>query len=463
MDSKLKKKCQQNISPQFIEIMRDVGNSAEKVGEQCKIVGGVVRDCLIGSQNDDLDFVCSDVDKVSSDLISQNKAKDVGTVSTERYKTKILIINHQKIDLVEPRKETYTKDSIKPIVEKGDFQTDALRRDFTINTLRIDVNPSKWFEIDDPTGKGLSDLKSKILRTPLLPDQTFTDDPTRMLRAVRFSACKNMTINDDVVQSIRKNKHQIQRIPSELIHKELMKGMVCPSYFDVMEQVDLISELFPEVDSLKKISQLKENHTDNAFIHSLKYTKYLPKDPIFQLVGLLHDVGKLETTDKEGHAYKHEQLSEKKTDEIMQRLKFSVNDIKRAKKLVGSHMVLHQLELNTISEKGLRRFIQKYDDILPELEIMSKADILSDHPHKKQALVELHQKIEMINHVKSKMNNVIGSEFKLAIDGNDIKQLGLQGKEIGIIKKALEQQVIDGELLNDRMVLLQEMKKMSNK
>ena len=126
-------------------------------------------------------------------------------------------------------------------------------------------------------------------------------------------------------------------------------------------------------------------------------------------------------------------------------------------------MVLHQLELNTISEKGLRRFIQKYDDILPELEIMSKADILSDHPHKKQALVELHQKIEMINHVKSKMNNVIGSEFKLAIDGNDIKQLGLQGKEIGIIKKALEQQVIDGELLNDRMVLLQEMKKMSNK
>jgi tRNA nucleotidyltransferase/poly(A) polymerase len=454
MDSKT---CKKNIRESHLQIMKEVGQAADKSGETCLVVGGFVRDCLTNKRSDDLDFVCTDIDKIAHELEKKGVAKNITSergITGENYRTNIVIFGKEKVDLVEPRKEIYTKDSIKPIVEKGDFEDDAIRRDFTINTLQLGVSKNDWMQIYDPTGKGMQDLDEKILRTPRKPELTFDEDPTRMLRAVRFSVCHNLSLLPNVTKAIQNMSSEMKRVTPELIHKELMKGAKCNNYYRVMENVGLMKEIFPEVSQLKGIKQSPRHHTEDALEHTLRTVEYIPSDPIFRTAALLHDIGKYETTDAEGHAYEHEKISVKKVSEIGKRLKFSHEDIKRMEDLVGNHMRLHNFDLEKITEKGVRRFIRDYDHIYPELQVMTRADIKSDSKHPLESLQELDTKIVFIDSHREKMRELLDNQFKIEINGNDIKKLGWEGKEIGAIKSKVENAVIEGTLPNERNVLL---------
>lgn len=448
--------CKKNIRESHLKIMNEVGKSADLVGEKCLVVGGFVRDCLTNKRSDDLDFVCTDIDKVSSNLTKRKRAKNITSkrgISGINYRTNILMFGKEKVDLVEPRKEKYSNDSIKPVVSKGNFQDDAIRRDFTVNTLQIGVSNTDWMKIYDPTKKGLADLEKGILRTPRTPKITFKEDPTRMLRAIRFSSCHDLDILPNVSRSIKKMSGDIGRVTPELIHKELMKGSKCDGYFRTMYKVGIMKEIFPEVVELEGLEQKKKYHTEDALEHSLRYVEYLPDDPIFKIAGLLHDIGKYDTDDGKGSAHDHEKISAKKAEKIAERLKFSRKDSERLVSLVKNHMRLHDFPLDP-SKKATRRFIRKYESILPELEIMSRADVKSDSPTPKKYLGEIDTKITIVNEERKVMRDLIENKFKLAVNGYDIMNVGYKGKDIGIVKNDVEKKVIDGELPNNRRALL---------
>lgn len=454
MDSKT---CKQNLRSSHIKIMKEIGNVADQLGEQCFAVGGLVRDCLTNRTSDDLDIVCTDIDELTNVLAKREHIKkitDQHGITKETFRTNILMFENEKIDLVEPRKEIYSQDSIKPLVQKGTLEEDALRRDFTINTLRLGMGKNDFLKIYDPTGKGFADLRDKRLRTPRDPKKTFEEDSSRMIRAIRFSSCHNLSIDPEVMDTIQEMASEIHRVPPELLHKEIKKGAKCKNYYRTMYRSKLLHELFPEVTDLEGIPQRKTYHTEDALEHTLRFIEFIPRDSIFKTAGLLHDIGKSSVTDKEGHAYGHEKISAKMVKPIGKRLRFSGAEIDRMEELVKNHMRLHQVN-DKFSEKGLRKFVKDYHHILPELKIMARADILSDHPQPTKALQELDAQYIRILETQEKMRELIENEFKLEIDGHDIKKRGWVGREIGEIKEHITDQVVKNELPNKRDVLLQ--------
>ena len=447
--------CKQNLRETHLQIMRAIGNAAKNTNVQCYAVGGLVRDCLTNRISDDLDVICTDITPVITELTTQGIGKNITSqkgITKKHFRSNILLFpqfNNEKVDFIEPRKEIYQPDSIKPIVEKGTLEDDVYRRDFTVNTLRLGLTKDDWLQVYDPTGIGLNDLEQQILRTPRDPEITFQEDSSRMLRAVRFARCHQLEMVPELQSAIQTLASDINRVPSELIHKELMKGAKCPKYYRTMHHVNLLDELFPEVTALQDIMQHKDYHTTDALEHTLRYVEYLPHDAVFRTAGLLHDIGKATTTDKDGHAYKHAKVGAEQIVNIGKRLRFAGDEIARIKKLVKNHMLLHQMDINQISEKGIRRFIQKHHDIYPELQIMSRADIRADSPTPEKYLRELDQKIVRIDQTYEKMRKLLQQQFKLAIDGHVIMEYGWKGPKIGEIKRDLKAQVIDGNLEND--------------
>lgn len=459
------KKCKDNLRQDQINIIQKIGTSADKAQEKCYLVGGLVRDCLLGTPSDDLDFVCSNPNKIVTQLIQDNpnNVKEIEKNENTRFKSKIILINGEKVDIVEPRKESYTKSSIKPQVESGSFIDDVNRRDFTINTLYLDTSPQSFLNIVDLTQKGLLDLQNKVLDTPTNPEITFTDDPTRMLRGIRFSACKKMHLHDRLKTTIKQGmKKEIHRVPTDLIVKEFKKGASCPAYFNIMQDVELLEELIPEITQLKNVPQLPTHHKLDVFGHTMESLKHLDTtDYRINIAMLLHDIGKPETTEcKEGKctAYHHQDKSAEKTEIILKRLKFSNDDIKHITNLVKNHHLFHNtIDDVKITDKALRRIIREHGSELQDIETMTRADILSDNPNAKQEIVKLDSFLTRLKQIQTESPQL--ETFKLAITGHDIMAMGYKDKEIGDMKIKIEQMVIDGELPNDRLILLQKIPK----
>lgn len=458
------KKCKDTLTPQQLAIIQKIGESADKVHEQCYLVGGLVRDCLMGQFGDDLDFVCSNPNKIVSQLQSEDSTiKEIEKNDNTRFKSKIIMMNGQKIDIVEPRKESYTKQSIKPKVESGSFYDDVNRRDFTINTLYLDTSPSHFLQIVDLTERGLVDLQQKIIDTPTDPNTTFQDDPSRMLRGVRFASCKNMELHPRIIESIQKGmKKEIRRVPNDLITKELKKGSTCPSYFSTLNDMSLLSEIIPEITALKGLSQPKEHHTLDVLGHTIKSLDHLKtKDYRVAMAMLLHDIGKPETTqcvNDKCIAHGHQEVSATKSKAILERMRFSQKDVKYITNLIQNHHILHNaLDDPKISDKAIRRLVREHGEYLPEIEIMTRADITSDNPHAKREIAKLDTFMTRVHNVQTQSPEL--QTFILAITGHDLMDYGYKGKEIGDMKKYLEQEVIDGRIENKKDVLLQRLKK----
>lgn len=440
-----------------IEIMKNIGKISEKINVKSYAVGGLVRDFILEKDCDDLDITSDGIDKLAAAMIE--RGGKIVEKNSERFMGKIIYYKGLKIDLVAPRKESYHPSSIKPLVKVGTFEDDVFRRDFTINALYYDLSPTNFMRFVDLTGKGLKDLRLNLLDTPLEPEQTFFDDPSRMLRAVRFAATRGFDIAERVVIAIQKMAHEIHRVPYEIIHKEIMKGAGSPSFFRILDRVGLADTLFPEVTVNRGVYQHPQYHTEDAYEHILRVTELINTDkPLLRIAGFFHDIAKASCEDAEGHAYGHIQKGLKMVKPILRKYKFANKEVDYIYQIIRYHHNFHNYVKESQQGKNitisLRRFISKHPiSFIMDLYQHALADTTSDHPNSKPYIKSINNIIDEIHDLHTFMI-FDGSKQKLKISGHDIMRYGFKGKSIGEIKSLLQRKVFDGELPNKRDALL---------
>ena len=410
------------------------------------LVGGAVRDQIMGEPVDDLDFVVEGNISAGLDFATWlcrkwNVFKEGSNpVVFPKYGTASMHYKNVKLEFVAPRKEKYTPGSRNPVVSDGVLMDDATRRDLTINSLMRNISTNK---ILDLTGKGLSDIKNGIIRTPLEPDITFKDDPLRMLRLIRFSVKYNFKIEDDAMNSIIKNAKLITTITSERVRDELNKILLTknPSKgINLLKETGLLQYIIEEFNETIGMTQNK-HHTEDVFQHSMSVLSNTPGDLKTRLIALFHDIGKTltRTVTPEGsvHFYGHEEASERMVRQIMARLKYPGELIDAVAMGVRQHMILKHGEDDTskLSDKSLRKFVTAVGNNLENILDVIHADNIShaDESVMKNQIETVRQRINQLNSQITKTNS------KLPINGNDLISMGLKpGPIIGKILNAVE-------------------------
>lgn len=456
----IKKRCLRTISPKKQALMKQIGEACQRAGETCYAVGGIARDCALGHKVKDIDLVCSNAENVINALgkIREERGlSKMGVSPLTRQLTRVVRIDGEDIDFAQARKETYSGRSIKPEnIEKATIEEDVLRRDFTVNTLMLDLSPENFLNVVDLTGRGLKDLGNRILVTPRDPEVTFKDDPSRMLRLVRFMKCKNFDAPDEIQRVVKKTAREIHRVPWEKFHEELVRGSGCDSYFGTLDELGLMNEIMPEVTAMKNVEQTPEHHKYDVYNHTMKVVAHLPKH--LKFTGLFHDIGKPVVLEREGSFHKHEVESARVMRQVMKRLKFSNAEIARNERVVLRHMdVLHLINEPNLTDRAIRRFIARNDEIVDDLLTFARADVIASGVHADRDLEEISQLSSRINNLREEG---AGKVETLSVSGHDVMQvLNIpEGPEVGLILMELREKVELGEVKNNRSHLLEILK-----
>lgn len=443
------------------KIFKTISQVAKENNQSVFIVGGFVRDLLMKRENPtDIDFVTEG----NGMELAKNVAKSIDPklkVSVfKTYGTAMFKYHGLDLEFVGARKESYSEDSRNPFVESGTMDEDQKRRDFTINALAISLNQSNFGELIDPFD-GISDLKNKVLRTPLSPDQTYSDDPLRMMRAIRFAATLNFKIEQHSLEAIKEEAHRIKIVSLERIMVEFNKMMLSekPSTgLKLLEQTGILPLLMPELTALKGIEEVEgQTHKDN-FWHTLEVVDNISKntDQLWlRWAALLHDIGKAPTKKfVEGTGWTfhgHEFVGSKMVKNLFHRLKLPLgNDMKYVQKLVKLSSRPISLVDDGTSDSALRRLLFDAGDDLEDLFILNKADITTKNAAKQnkfkknfEYVAEKIKEVEEKDHVRN---------FQPPISGEEIMELfGLKpGREIGILKEKVKEAILEGEIANDK-------------
>ena len=447
------KKC---LNDNIFSIITEVAMERE---QEAYAIGGYVRDCL-------LDIPCKDIDIVvtgSGIDFAMQVANKLGHKKVSYFKNFGTAMFHHKdleIEFVGARKESYKRDSRKPIVEDGTLEDDQKRRDFTINALAISLNPGSYGELVDPF-HGLDDLKNKIIRTPLHPETTFSDDPLRMMRAIRFAARLGFSIEENCLQAIADHRERIGIISGERIADELNKIILSkkPSIgFYLLDKTGLLGIIFPELHAMKGVDSLEgKKHKDN-FKHTLKVLDNLSEksDNLWlRWAAILHDIAKPVTKKFEPDLgwtfHGHEYIGMKMIPGIFQRLKLPLHDkLKYVQKLVQLHLRPIALVEDHVSDSAIRRLIFEAGDDIDDLMTLCEADITS----KNEAKVK--QYLQNFRNVRMKMKEIEEKDsirnFQPPISGEDIlKTFDIPpGPVVGEIKNAIKEAILEGEISNEK-------------
>lgn len=441
------------------EILKVIGESANELGIEARVIGGFVRDKILGRVCKDIDISCvGDGIKLAINTARRfNIKKDVNIY--KNFGTALIRFQGYNIEFVGARKESYRLDSRKPVVVPGTMMDDLSRRDFTVNTLSIELNELMEGKVIDHFN-GLADLKKKILKTPLDPDVTFSDDPLRMMRAIRFATQLNFTIDDSTLWAIAKNKERIKIVSAERITDELQKIISAPKPskgFILLYETGLLQLIFPEFQALQGIEQMDgQAHKDN-FFHTLQVLDNIAtkSDNIWlRWAAILHDIGKAKTrkfSATDGWTFHgHEVLGAKMVERIFKNLKLPLDHkMKFVQKLVRLHLRPMSLVSDGVTDSAIRRLLFDAGDDIDELMMLAKADITSKNMHKVKTFQKNYdlviQKLKDVEE-KDKLRN-----WQPPVSGDIImKVFGIKpSREVGIIKTEIREGILEGIIANN--------------
>jgi tRNA nucleotidyltransferase (CCA-adding enzyme) len=447
---------------QYLEnkIFKIISQAAQELNLECYVIGGFVRDILLDrNHKKDIDIVAvgSGIElalKVSELLPNQPKVQVF-----KNYGTAMLRYKEMDIEFVGARKESYTHDSRNPLVENGTLKDDQERRDFTINAMAFSLNSENFGDLVDPFN-GVADLENKLLKTPLNPDITYSDDPLRMMRAIRFATQLNFEIESESLTSIAKNKDRINIISGERIVDELNKILSSekPSIgFLHLYQTGLLDLILPELTALNNVEEVEGHTHKNNFYHTLEVVDNIcpnTEDVWLRWAALLHDIGKAPTkkfNKKQGWTFHgHEFLGGKMAKKIFERLHMPLNQkMKFVQKMVmmSSRPIVIAEEI--VTDSAVRRLVFDAGEDIENLMILCEADITTKNSKKFQ---KYHNNFKI---VRQKIVEVEEKDrvrvFQPPISGEEIMELfGLKpGREIGVLKEAVKEAILEGEIPNE--------------
>ena len=448
-----------NCTDRELFLLKKIARAADELNIPCYLIGGFVRDKLLGRETKDIDIVCvgDGIELAHRFAAIFKPAPDVHffkTFGTAQVKTEGL-----DIEFVGARKESYSFDSRKPAVVNGTLEDDQDRRDFTINALAISLNKDDFGELIDPFD-GINDLAAMVIKTPLAPAQTFSDDPLRMMRAIRFAAQLNFIIEEKTYSAISEHAERIRIVSAERIADELNKILLCPKPsvgFDLLYKSGLLKIIFPQMVDLAGAEYIDgHGHKDN-FYHTLTVVDNIARqtdDLWLRWAAVLHDIAKPATKRfEEGHGWTfhgHEVVGGRMVPKIFARLKLPQNEkMKFVRKMVELHLRPISLTRENITDSAVRRLLFDAGEDFDCLMILCNADITSKNKQKvkrfaenfemvRKRCAEVEEKDHLRNWQPPITGEIIMKTFQLT-----------PGREVGIIKNAIREAILDGVIPNE--------------
>lgn len=441
------------------DVFSRVARISAKLNLETYVVGGYVRDLILGRPSKDIDFTCVGSGIALAQEVASSYEEHVPFTVFKNFGTAMLKIQDWELEFVGARKESYRMESRKPIVEDGTLLEDLERRDFTINAMAISLNPNTYGELVDPF-HGLEAIKKKILRTPLEPGITFSDDPLRMMRAVRFASQLNFDIDADTFFALSENAYRLKIISSERIIDELNKIIMTekPSYgFKLLFVSKLLHEFFPELVELQGVDSVDDkSHKDN-FYHTLQVLDNVcqtSNDLWLRWAAIMHDIAKPATkrfNPKVGWTFHgHEDKGARMTPAIFRRLKLPMDDrMKFVQNLVRLHLRPIALIKDEVTDSALRRLLFDAGDDIESLMKLCRADITSKNNKKVQKYLDNFAKVEQKLQEVEEKDQV--RNFQPPVSGEEIMEIfGIPpSKIIGDIKEEIKEAILEGRIQNN--------------
>lgn len=459
------------------KIFKQIGEIADELGMECYVVGGYVRDIFLERPSKDIDVVVVGSGIAIAEALGKRLGKGAHVSVFKNFGTAQLKYRGTEVEFVGARKESYTHDSRKPIVENGTLEDDQNRRDFTINALAVCLNNERYGQLVDPFD-GMADMRERIIRTPLDPDITFSDDPLRMMRCIRFATQLNFYIDDETFESLCRNVERIAIISKERIADELNKIILSPTPskgFVELDRSGLLPLIFPELSALQGVETKNGRaHKDN-FYHTLEVLDNISQqtDNLWlRWAALLHDIAKPATKRWEPKVgwtfHNHNFVGERMIPNIFRTMKLPMNEkMKYVQKMVSLHMRPIVIADEEVTDSAVRRLLFEASDDIDDLMLLCEADITSKNMERKQRFLNnfhlVRQKLKDLEE-RDRIRN-----FQPPISGEEIMEtFGLAPcQQVGSIKSAIKDAILDGIIPNEyepaRLYMLEKAAKMGLK